>query len=125
MRVFGMKIKDIGLEFSAREEREKALVTFIRASTVAISDLGIRFNDIEAPFGTYERETKEIQVHCTICRGVFDLGNCGMREYQELDYNEKEVRRDNYICDGCLVAKDRATEVRKARAIIEGEEKKQ
>jgi len=125
MKVFGMRIKEVGLEFSSREEREKALVTFTRASTVGISDYGVMFTEAQAPFGTYERETNEIRVHCAACRGVFPVENCGKREYWELDYYKKEAKHNDYICDGCLAAKDRATEVRKANAILGKEEKEE
>ncbi len=124
MKVFGMRIKDVGLEFSSREEREKALITFTRASTVGISEYGIKFDETQAPFGTYERETKEVLVHCSSCRGEFEVGSCGKREYWALDYYKKEAKHEDYICDGCLAAKNRDTEVRKAKAVLgkEGEE---
>jgi hypothetical protein len=120
MKVYGMKIDSIGLEFSSIADREKALLTFTKGSTVKIStSSGIRYKDCEAPFGCYERETKEIIANCAVCDGSFSTETCSRRTYPHKNSWEKEYQTvENHICDACLVKKNKEKELFDAKKLI-------
>jgi hypothetical protein len=119
-KVFGFKIGKVGLEFPSREDREKALVKFTRAATVKVNESsGIVYEDGDMPFGTYERDTKEVSTKCYVCNGIFTLDTCSQRQYQNKpSYSNTYSKEENFICDGCFAAKEKEYEVHKAKELL-------
>ena len=120
MKKYGLKIGDVGVEFSSVEERTKALTDFTKGVDVKISSTGIRYTDGEGTFSVYERDTKEILVTCIKCQGVFGIDVCGDREYPTKDYTwEKEYSSKNgYICDACLARQVKARDLFEAQKLV-------
>ena len=118
-----MKIGEVGLEFVSREDREKALLTFTRSSTIKISNSGVRYREGSTPFGTYERDTCEVLFNCENCNGVFSSETCKVRKYQGLQYNWSKSLDDieKTLCDGCFVTAKEEAEIFKAKKVLEGE----
>ena len=120
MRKYGLRISETGIEFSTREEREKAILTFTRGSTIRISTFcGIIYSESKDAFGTYERETNEIPVKCGECWEVFLIKTCPKREYPNLSYSKTWTTSDGYICDACYAKKIRAKEIADTKKILE------
>lgn len=123
MRVYGFQITDTGLEFSAREDRDKAINAFLRCSTVKISNTGLRYEEHSTPFGTYERETKEQLANCDLCHGVFSIETCPSREYPRKNSWEKDYSTTTgHVCDACLAAREHEKTVFDAKKILHVED---
>ncbi len=123
MKVYGFRIGDVGLEFSSREDREKALLTYSRSATVSIKTTGVRYQEDSVPFGTYERDSKEILINCQICLGVFSSETCSSRTYPNKEPWEKTYSdTTGHICDGCLAAKHKEHELFKAATLLQKDE---
>jgi len=118
MKVYGLKIENTGVEFSTREDREKALVIFTKGSTVKIQTLGIRYKEGEAPFGTYERETNEVLNNCYECNGVFSNDSCPKRYYPRKSYGGEWETHNGHICDGCFAAQEKAKKIDDAKQTL-------
>jgi hypothetical protein len=129
MKVYGLRIGDVGIEFGDLQSREKALLTFTRGSTVKIvTSAGPRFRDHEGAFSTYERETNDQAMNCTECMSVFTSETCMKREVPEKRYDgsvSKYVYQDDgrmtdeILCDGCFAKKIREFEVFKAKQVMD------
>ncbi len=123
MKVYGFRIGDVGLEFGSREDREKSLITYSRSATVTISSHGVRYQEGCSPFGTYERDTKEILTNCKTCSGVFSSETCLRRTYPHKNSWEKSYGDETeYICDGCLTSKTKEHELFKATTLLQKDE---
>ncbi|KKN39825.1 hypothetical protein LCGC14_0739370 [marine sediment metagenome] len=123
MKVYGFRIGDVGLEFSSREDREKALLTYSRSTTISIKTTGVRYQEDSVPFGTYERDSKEVLVNCHVCSGVFSSETCSSRTYPHKNSWEKTYDEViNHICDGCLTAKSKEHELFKAAILLQKDE---
>ena len=104
MKVYGLRIGEVGVEFSIQVDRQKALEMFTKGSTVGINARqGIVYSDGEAIFGTYERETKEILVRCETCKGIHSSDSCRQIDYPHKCLWDSEYKSTtDFICDGCL-----------------------
>jgi len=122
MQVYGLKIGSVGVEFSDRQARDKAITTFTHGSTVTISDYNVRFAPNETPFGTYERDTKEVLVNCYRCSGVFSIETAPKRTYPKKESWEKEYgEAEGHICDGCLAQREHEKKVFEAKQVVASE----
>jgi len=106
MRIYGLRVGRTGVEFSSRDDREKAILTFTKGSTVTIEDCeGRRYRESErGGFDTYERETNEQSMNCQVCKGVFSSDVCTKRTVPGKDYSggfKDDKTEDRYLCDGC------------------------
>lgn len=116
MLKYGLRIGEVGLEFSTREDREKAIIVLTKCSSVNICDTGIRYRDSDGAFGTYERESKEIQANCKECGGVFSIETCPRRDYPKYnDWNKRWDIMTGHICDACLAKQKKAKEIADAK----------
>lgn len=111
MRRYGMRIGTTGVEFASKDERDKALLTFTKGSTVHVNEYaGIIYKDEGDPaFGTYEREANEVLVRCEVCKGTFSHEGCHERGYRvKQNYRDHVTTEHGWICDGChaVVTKD-------------------
>jgi hypothetical protein len=119
MKKYGLRIGEIGIEFSSIEERDKALKDFTRGVDVKIHSIGIRYTDGEGTFSVYDRDTKEILVTCSECIGIFGIDSCGKRTYPYKNSWEKEyLDKVDYICDACLAKQIKLKEVFDAKKVI-------
>ena len=65
MKVYGLRIGDVGIEFGLRDERDKAMMTFTKGTSVDICTYGgPRYKDGKGTFSTYERDTSQPQNNC-------------------------------------------------------------
>jgi len=116
MRKYGLSIGSSGVEFSTREDREKALLMFTKGSTVKISTTGIRYSDTNTTFGTYERESNEVLVSCSQCSGVFSIECCGKRASPVFrSWSKKWETEEAHICDGCFTQRKQDKEIADAK----------
>ena len=123
MKRYGLRIGNIGVEFPSVDDREKAIKYFTKGTDVKISDRGIRFSDGEGSFSVYDRDTKETLTNCHICRGVFSLETCSKREYPHKNSWEKKFgKEENFICDACLAAQQKAEKIFAAKQTLDKEE---
>jgi len=110
MKRYGLRVGSTGVEFSSRDERDKALLCFTKGGTVRVNcSSGIRYDDDGDPaFGTYERESNEVLANCSNCHGTFSHETCCERRYQHIDYAKRVSDTSGFLCDGCLakIAKD-------------------
>lgn len=123
MKVYGLRIGKVGVEFSDQQSREKAMLLFTRGCCVSISTTGgRRYNDNDGAFATYERETKEQQMNCYKCNGVFSSEVCSQREVPETDYSGKfrdgDETETKCLCDGCYAKTIKDYEVFKAKKVV-------
>lgn len=120
MKKYGLRIGDIGVEFSDVVSRDKALKDFTQGSDVKISSTGVRYTDGEGTFSVYERDTKEVLVTCSECTTILSVESCGKREYYKKDYSwAKELTaHDNYICDACKVRLEREKALFDAKKLV-------
>lgn len=123
MKKFGLRIGDIGIEFSDVQSRDKALMDFAKGSDVKISDSGVRFTDGKGSFSVYDRDTKETIVNCCQCQGVFDIQSCTNRTYPHKHSWEKEYTdKEGFICDACLTKLTKDKEVFNAKKLLNQDE---
>ena len=132
MKRYGLRVGDVGLEFQSREDREKAILTFTRGSTMRVNDSsGVVYAEDgkTGSFSTYEREHGEIATRCYDCKGVFSHDTCNKRSAPKTDYYDK-VELDNetprkaksesaFLCDGCLAIRKQKAEEAEATAVLE------
>lgn len=110
MKFYGIRIGDYGVEFSELKNRTETLNKFIQGNSVKISSTGIRYSaQGETCFGTYERDTNNVDVICYECKGVFNIDVCYERSYQSLcSWRDSGIEDSKqYICDGCLAVKQK------------------
>jgi len=122
MKRYGLRIGDVGVEFTSKEERDKALLCFTKGGTVKITTSGgIRYTEDGDPaFGTYERESNEILANCEKCHGTFAADACTEREYPtKQSWNNKWDTRTGFICDGCHAKAVQDHDLFEARARLE------
>ena len=122
MRIYGLKIGTVGVEFSMREDRERAMVLFSKGSCMAIADYaGPRFKDGSGTFSTYERNTEEQINNCSVCSGTFSSECCPKRTYPAKSYKGKfdGANEDNFICDGCFTARIQDKKLADAEKVVE------
>ena len=127
MKAYGLRIGGVGVEFSTREDREKALLMFCRGGCVAISDTeGVRYSDGDGTFATYERNTEKQLTNCSICKGVFPVETCSKRSFARKDWDSKFPEKDDsttaFICDGCLAARVQEKKVHDAEKTLSAAE---
>jgi len=121
MKKYGLRIGNVGIEFSSVEERDKALYAFTKGCDVIISDSGLRYKDGEGSFSVYDRDTKEILTNCSVCHGVFGVDSCSEREYPYRTYNDKYNTTNNYICDACLAKRIKEKQIFDAQQLLNKE----
>ena len=120
MKRYGLRIGDVGVEFVSRDERQKAMINFTTGTCIKIKSSGIRYEDHEGAFSTYERNDEEILTNCYVCNGVFGVDTCPKRDYPNKYYGDEEYKdREDYICDGCLEAARKAKELFEAKKVVE------
>ena len=123
MKKYGLRIGDVGVEFSSIEDRDKALRIFTRGADVKISSTGFRYRDGESSFSVYDRDTKEILVNCRECRGIFGTETCNKREYPfKNSWESVFTTKEDYICDGCLVSQEKQKRIFDATKVLNEEE---
>lgn len=124
MKRYGFRIGQIGIEFSDKESRMRAITNFTNSSTVTINNAaGIRYKDAESAFAIYERDSVEVLVNCCKCQGVFSQEICGNRTYPNKHSWEKEFTEvKDYICNGCLASQRDAQKVFEAKKTLDQEE---
>lgn len=118
MKRYGLRVGMVGVEFSSKEERDKALLCFTRGGTVRINtSAGIRYEDDGDPsFGTYERESNEVLANCSNCQGTFSTETCCHRKYRvKLSYRKEVTDESGFLCDGCLAKITKDTELFEAK----------
>lgn len=123
MQRFGFQIGSVGLEFTSRDEREKAMTLFTRAVCMKVStDAGPRFEPGAGTFSTYERDDKEQMMNCSSCKGVFSSGVCSNHTVQDKDWSGKfrdgDHPTEKCLCDGCHTKWKADWEVCKAQRVI-------
>lgn len=102
MKKYGLRIGNLGLEFSSIDERDKAIKDFTHGSDVVISNSGIVYSDGKGSFSVYDRDTKEITTVCDICKGLFSIETCNNRSYpRKYSYSNKYDMLEGFICDAC------------------------
>lgn len=123
MKKFGLRIGDIGIEFSDIASRDKALKDFTQGSDVTISTTGIRYVEGKGSFSVYDRDTKETIVNCCKCQGLFDIQSCSVRYYPNKYSWDKEYNTlEGYICDACLAKARQEKEVYDAKKVLSKDE---
>ena len=123
MKMYGLRIGDIGVEFSDRQAREKAMLDFTKGCCVKITDYeGQRYGDSKGCFATYERNTEEQTMNCSKCTGQFSSETCTKREIPATGYDGKFRDNDSteskYLCDACHAKTMKDYEVFKAKKVI-------
>lgn len=122
MKRFGLQIGDVGVEFPSQEDRQKAIIDYTKGTTVRIYNSGIRFQPGKDAFSTYEREDKDILVHCAECSGIFSIDVCGKRNYpRKYSYAKDYEETGGYICDACFAKAQKAKELFDAKKLIENQ----
>lgn len=113
MKKYGLRIGDVGIEFSSIEERQQALLDFTKGSDVKINvGPGIVYSEGEGNFSVYDRDTKEVVVRCCICKGIFELRSCFLREYPyKYSYQKEYSTSEGYICDACFEKQNKAKKI--------------
>ena len=106
MKLYGLKIGSIGLEFPSRDDRNKAMVTFASSQASKIQEYaGPRYSPADKSFGTYEREEGQQLINCSKCSGVFTPETCGERTVPSRTNFpsgfDAEKMQDAWLCDGC------------------------
>ena len=122
MKRYGLRIGDAGVEFSSKDERDKALLCFTKGATVKVNtSSGVRYKEEGDPsFGTYERESNEVLTNCCKCHGTFAADSCTEREYPSYcSWNKKFEMRTEFICDGCFAKAKQDADLAEARARLE------
>lgn len=120
MKRYGLRIGDIGIEFSSREEREKALTTFTKGSDVKIYDSGVKYRDGKSTFSVYERMTEDILVTCSDCKGVFGIDVCPKGDFPfKNSWEKKYTTNERHLCDACLASINKAKEIYEAKKVLE------
>lgn len=122
MKVYGLQIGSTGLEFGARDDREKAMLTFTRSTTVEVSmSAGLRYKKGTKSFATYERETEENTQNCQKCDGQFSSETCSVREVPKKDWTGKWVAgevQEVTLCDGCYRTWLKDKKLAEAKALV-------
>ena len=126
MQKYGLKIGKVGLEFTDKASRDKALTIMTNCATVAINDSdGIVYGkEGDLAFGVYDRDNKEVLVKCQVCDGIFSNITCSKREVPgtnwkgEIQIGETDHK---YICDGCEAVLIKKLEVAKAKQVLNEE----
>jgi len=124
MKKYGLRIGSIGVEFCDQTSREKALLIFTKGGCVKINTYaGIRYEDSEGAFSTYERETNEQMMNCDKCKGVFSSEVCTSRTVPERNYSGKfkggDETENKVLCDACYAKIMQEWEVYKAEKVLE------
>lgn len=121
--MYGLRIGDVGVEFSDRPTREKAILDFTKGCCVSITDYaGPRYGDSKGCFSTYERNTEEQTINCSKCKGQFSSETCTERSVPHTDYSGKfgddDSTENKYLCDACYAKIMQEYEVFKAKKVI-------
>jgi hypothetical protein len=122
MRVYGLRIADTGIEFSLRDERDKALLTFTKGSSVEIRTYaGPRYADGKGAFSTYERDTNQPVNNCEACSQPHAAECCPKRTTPAKDYSGKFTGKEVeiFICDGCHAARLQDFKVFQAQKVLQ------
>lgn len=120
MKRYGLRIGTTGIEFSSKDERDKALLCFTKGGTVKVNTSdGIRYEEEGDPaFGTYERESNEVLCNCEECKGTFSNETCSKRSYRRIypwGTPKKTEDYSGWICDGCLAKITKDIEIFEAK----------
>jgi len=126
VKVYGLRIGSVGVEFSDQQSREKAMLLFTKGSCVIVSSCeGARYSDSDGAFSTYERETNEQTTNCSRCKGSFSSEVCTQRSVPYMNYSghfvKESTERDfetKYLCDGCFAKINADFEVFKAKQVV-------
>jgi hypothetical protein len=120
MKVYGLRIGKVGVEFSTQTDRQKALEMFTKGSTVGINEgQGVVYSDGEAVFGTYERETKENLVRCETCKAIHSSECCRQVEHpNKYSWKSEYESTTDFICDGCLAKIVKEKELFDAKKLV-------
>jgi len=127
MKRYGLRIGDIGVEFSDRDTRQRALAAFTAGGAVKISSIGRRYTSDTGSFSVYERDDSDIQVNCAVCNEVFNIESAANRKYPihyswRKDNEWEEV--ENHICDADFAKKVKEKELADAKGVIENNKPK-
>ncbi len=129
MKKYGLQIGKLGLEFSDKASRDKALLTFTNCSVVGVNTgEGVVYEDNGdgSAFSVYERETKESMHRCGICKGVFSHETCSSRAIPEMDYSGglrlpdaiNGDTQEKCVCDACEAKLKQKLELAKAEKVL-------
>jgi hypothetical protein len=102
MKVYGLRVRDFGLEFETQKERQAAIRALTTASTVLIRDSEVKYRGSVDGFGTYTRDNDKVVTHCFECNAEFPQDICFKRSYVKSDWNREWAHVAHYICNGCL-----------------------
>jgi hypothetical protein len=124
---YGLRIGNVGVEFSDRGTREKALLIFTKGSCVKISDCeGRKYTDHDGAFSTYEANTEEQTMNCSKCKGSFSSEACTQRNVPATGWNGKfkgaDEKESKFLCDACHAKILADFEVFNAKKVIENAE---
>lgn len=120
MMIYGFKIGEIGLEFSAKADRDAAIKVFTNSRAVKVDTFGLRYKDGDKAFSTYERDPQMVVTNCCKCRGVFPVETCPERLYPYKPYGEDKYKSTtSHICDGCYAAAQEEEKVFNAKKTLE------
>jgi len=121
MKVYGLRIGSVGIEFPSRDDRDKAILTFTRGSSVEINNgSGPRYRPGEESFATYERDDSQQISNCEDCRGQFLTETCSSRTVPSKTWEGKFTGMDTTatLCDGCYAKRLREKEVADAKKTV-------
>jgi len=120
---YGIRIGNVGIEFPSIQDRDKAITTFTKGSDVVISDNGVRYTEGKGNFSVYDRDTSQVMTNCHICKGIFLLDTCKMREYPfKNSWSDKYTTETGYICDACLASQEKAKQIFDAKKLVASNE---
>jgi len=122
---YGLRISDIGILFTSRQDRDKAMLTFTSGAVVAISECaGPRYSDAKAAFSVFEYQPGEAVINCHKCKGQFSPESCSRRAVPRTDYmgmfTKKGEHEEKWVCDACLATILRDFEVWQAQQTLKG-----
>jgi hypothetical protein len=121
MQKYGLRIGNIGLEFSDKQTRDKAIQVMTNCSAVSISTSGIRYEQNDGCFSVYDRDNTEVQVNCYDCKGVFANTTCSSRSAPKKDWNGKyDGSTENAsLCDACLATREKQLKEWEAKKVLD------
>jgi hypothetical protein len=120
MRKYGFKIGNVGVEFSSMEDRQKAILTFTKSSTVNITNNGIKYLDADGAFSVYDRDTTFVIVTCEECMGEFSIETAPKQTYEyKPSYSNDYDKKTGHICVACFAALKKEKEIFDATALLQ------
>ena len=126
MNRYGLKIKDVGLDFPDKASRDKALLIFTNCNVVRVNPgSGVVYSDCASnEFSVYDRNDSEVLMRCKLCEGIFTSETCTQRSIPAITWDRRLSTKDigkvvtECVCDGCAAALNKQAEQEKARRTL-------